>query len=152
MKESSVQPKGAGGWLLFLCIILTVLTPLGILAGMSGAVALMDETKDLYPTFSDTVILMTLPRFVLVCLSIRAGVLLWKEEPGAVAKAQTFLIAYVAYSIALICVAYVGDLPPAARDLVRNAYGVSALQVLFFATVWHQYLSRSARVRNTFRP
>ena len=149
--DPSRQLRAVGGWLLFLCIILTIFTPIGLLSCFREAAALSNETKDGFPTFSNAVMWAALPNLVLSILSFRAGVLLWKRKSGAVSNAQTFLVVYMAYFMALVCIAYTGDLPPVAQEAVRNDYGVSALRAVVFGTFWHQYLRRSTRVRNTFR-
>lgn len=142
--------RGVGGWLLFLCISLTVLAPLAILSGLSIEMELAQQIKVQYPTFSTALMYASLFRLVLVYLSIRAGVLLWKKKIGAVSKAQTFLVTYAAYSLLLICLPYFGDLPLGPQETVRNAFGISAMRTMVYAIVWHLYLTRSVRVRNTF--
>lgn len=142
--------RGVGGWLLFLCISLTVLAPLAILSGLNLEVEFAQQITGQYPTFASALMYVTLFRLVLVYLSIRAGVLLWKKKAGAVSKAQTFLVTYAAYSLLLICLPYFGDLPPGPQEIVRNAFGISAMRTLVYTIVWHQYLTRSVRVRNTY--
>jgi uncharacterized protein DUF2569 len=144
------SPRGVGGWLLFFCFVLTIFTPVRLLMGMGAAGKLSDQTKSLYPNFSNAVLIGALVCLVLVVMSIRAGVLLWREKKEAVAVAQRFLVWLVVYSTASIGLAYVGNLPAAAQVVIRNAYFAAAVQTLVFALVWHQYLSRSKRVANTF--
>ena len=144
--------KGIGGWLLFLCIALTVLTPFGLLAELSSAIDLSAQLKNSYPRFSSVVFLAALPKLLLVIFSFYAGVSLWRVKQHAVVKAQWFLISYAAFSLLHIMTAFLGDLPADIRQNVVNAYGIGALRVLAFSVVWHQYLRRSERVANTYSP
>ena len=144
-------PKGVGGWLLLLCVSLTIFTPLGLLSGASAAINLSDLVKNSYPTFSLIVLLSALPRLLLAIFSVYAGISLWREKSKAVARSRWFLICYAAYFLLNPVTAFIGDLPADFRQQVLNADGVSALRVFVYAVVWHQYLSRSTRVANTYQ-
>ncbi len=159
--------RGVGGWLLFLCLKLTVLLPLGMLY----ALAILASTIASLP--KDTVIISAVIANIviglgIVALSIYAGISLWSIRPGAVRLAKAYLIAHLMYTIALAFECII-----AMPLLLSSATGSSSPDVggqLFFQlsmslvaiqiavsgvahfTIWYLYLCKSKRVRATYSP
>lgn len=139
MQARGGVPSGVGGWLLVLCIILTIVVPADIayqtiLALRSG------------PSLSGFVFILV--SWCLAIFSLTAGLLLWRARPGAVTTAKLFLLTQVAFAV----VVYVNNLlasshsPESAQDLA-----LAILPVPFsFAIIWYSYLSKSRRVQATY--
>ena len=123
---------GVRGWLLFLCVSLTILSPLGSL--ILTPVGLLPGNKT---TIAILLILVN-------AFSIYAGVELWKRRPGAVAIAKAFLIVNVIFQLWLgYRISLLPDFQPIGYVRILFSTGI------FFA-VWYSYLTWSKRVEATY--
>jgi hypothetical protein len=120
-----------GGWLLFLCIGLTIFSPLRILT---------DVTKELQIGASNAVAL----DFIQICLSITVGVMLWTRNSYAVTAAKIYLGALLALHVAIIALVVYADTPLQPDEATAFA------QTIAFSLIWLAYLQFSKRVRLTF--
>ena len=166
---------GVKGWLWWLCVILTVVTPLATIAvlfhgwnGFSNTVVVYSALPGPFnfnsPSFTSSTphpdgifsplsILMWLQTFGLMVLglwSVRAGLALWGTNTGAVIIAKNYFIAVLVYSIGI---SVLGSQMANSDDLM--SIGLNPIQqatggIIAFA-VWFTYLSKSLRVRSTFR-
>ena len=114
---------GVGGWLLFLCIWVTILWPLFTFAGVHR----MSE-QWMY-LFSG-----------LIVFAIVSGVFLWRAIPTGLVLVRTFLFTILALNLLSIV-----SSGPAHPDLVPDALLQSAIPV-----AWLIYLHHSKRVRATY--
>jgi hypothetical protein len=142
--------KGVRGWLLFLCVILTFLTPLSLLAAIGKGEAFADSIRARFPAYATIVTMSEFANFGFFCYSINVGVSLWRTKKGAVIKAQTFLIAYVAFAVLRVFMPYLGDLTVDIRGKIVDIYIWNSFRVFIPVVIWHQYLARSVRVKDTF--
>jgi hypothetical protein len=138
--------KGVGGWLLFLCVMLTVVNPLLIgitLANEIYTVVQREYVEDwLWRLVWAEMILGSL----VILFGVYAGMALWKVRPHAVQFALTYIVILPLYVIALEVVAIV--VVPNATALSFD--GVAIGRSLVGAIIWMAYLQRSVRVRNTY--
>ena len=133
---------GVGGWLLFLCISLTIASPLWqahlalkILPGLIST-----EHVDLNTLFRRVILFVTYS--ALSGFSCAAGIMLWSENPKGPTVARAYLITSVVSVISIysVCMLLGADL-----NLMKVAF-----QRLVYACTWYSYLVASTRVRLTY--
>jgi hypothetical protein len=125
---SSLQ--GVRGWLLFLCVILTIWNPLSVLAeiGKQGRTIATASTLE----------------WCLIALSaygVYAGVSLWRVAIGAVRKAQLYF--YISVFVAVVFTAIA---------LLSGSYNQALSNIVSIAgcSAWLAYLGDSKRVMATY--
>lgn len=158
LKRPALAGKTAGaphgervhGWLLLLCLVLTVIGPL-ISAGLA-----VGEYRQLAPHFSNSRGLQVATLFSIaitacsVAFGIYAGLRLWSVKPRAVGVAKAaLLVGLVAEILATTVQTAFGPASPAEGRLF---YEVMARLVpgLIFFTACFGYLNKSARVEATY--
>jgi hypothetical protein len=146
----SAGQKQVGGWLLVLCLLLTIVNPvlsIAFLYLMFSIVA--DFPKMVAPAV--LVIIVTAP---LTCYSVYAGVALWKIKPGATATARNYLMTVLFCSIAGTAISFLRLIFSSS-----NLRGVEAtftfsligtILTIISVSIWHSYLNRSRRVGETY--
>jgi len=117
------RPHGVGGWLLFLCIWLTIIGPLFSFAQLSASAA-----SDIQWNWSVAVILF----------SLVSGILLWTERPVGWRFANVF---FWSTSGAAWLFVFLSSSP----EHIAQAIGTS-----IHGAFWLSYLNKSTRVSNTF--
>jgi len=143
--------KGVKGWLLILCLNITILDPLTMLLTVF---LVTDATK---PYFGDHPELFRLClasgicRVALAVFSVYAGLALWRIAPGAISVAKKYLLAVLLYSL-------VASSLPVIVGIPRESYQEFAGQTVFnsfltmgYAVAWYVYLQRSKRVKATYQ-
>ena len=139
------EPRGVRGWLLLLCLGLTVFGPVRWLAEM------LLSPQERQPWYDDLTLALYLNSLVgvgLLVFGMTAGVFLWRVRPGAVLLAKVFLSVQAIYALVWLALSFRLELPGATlEELVLLRFGISSLA--FFA-VWFTYLHRSRRVNNTY--
>jgi len=117
-------PEGIGGWLLLQCIVLTILGPFGYL----GVIVSTPATP------------FRILAVILFAFSLVAGILLWRREQHAISLVQVYwILTWISFPIVARINGY------SAAEAFRIA-----LVGLIPVVIWVPYLSRSARVRNTY--
>lgn len=142
---------GVKGWLLFLCIILTIISPIFSLGHLEMAWRESGPLFGAYPHLKDAVVIETLCMVALMAYSIYAGFSLWSVKLGAVKVAKNYLLAWLIYSIATPFV-FVGiaDLPSVFKnEILEEGIKNVVISILTFV-IWFTYLHRSMRVRATY--
>ena len=140
--SSVAPPSGVMGWLLFLCLSLTILGPL-----VQGRIAwtALTNLATTPVTSNGTVLRLSTVGAIyagLTAFSICAGLLLWLEEPRAVSVAKAYLLIAPTLVIPLYAILTLAGLKV---NLVRVVFGR-----LVYSIVWYTYLSTSKRVRETY--
>lgn len=122
---------GVRGWLLFLCISLTIIYPL------FGIVDIMFAFELLHP-------LVVLIESSMIAASIYAGCSLWSIKPKAVKVAKGYLL------VALVF----GFISAAIQSSTNMTFGremfEAAFKGLIYVLIWYPYLIYSKRVRATY--
>lgn len=163
--EPRTQPQelsGVGGWLLFLCVSLTIINPLGIFAATADLLRVWPMVP--YPgRMALTILLMT----ALGIWSLIAGIQLWTGNPAGVRMTRWLLWTLPMWALLEALLGFVYAQAPLVADpyelelrrrlgLDRPDYGpaLAALGVAFSAVIsaviWTAYLNRSVRVANTY--
>jgi hypothetical protein len=147
---SDLEP-GVKGWLKFLCISLTILSPLvalGVLGKEWG------DTKQYFynwPSLKTAVVTEIWLTAALVSYGVFAGYRLCTLHPLAVTTAKRFLwlqcVGVVAISALVIVIA---DLPDVGRNAMMEESFKSAFRTFINSAIWLAFLSKSKRVKVTY--
>jgi hypothetical protein len=142
--------KGVQGWLLLLCISLTILDPLSILTNLFVATDAAKSQFERHPEFFTFMLISGVCRIALMVFSIYAGISLWKIVPGAVAVARKYLQALLFYAVFAVFLPRIVGLP---EDVYRDLAAANLLNSLLtigYVAAWFLYLTRSKRVKTTY--
>jgi hypothetical protein len=126
-----------GGWLLILCRLLLVYQPLSLAVTTSAALASLS-------TRGPGLLVAIAIRVVVTALTVAAGLALTNRQPGAVGLAKVALVLSAACDIFIYTTPYFPNNRPPGDTPIYVAVSLA------YHTVWLVYLSRSARVRNTY--
>ena len=140
------KPSGVGGWLLLLCVGMTVILPLISVFALLMAVVAVSLGGSLPGDALPILVIET----VVDVLGFVAGVLLWRKRPFGVPLACFWLWLRMFVSILGL---WLGAGMRGLFDegwLVLLAGLAWSLAWALFAVVWYFYLQRSRRVRNTY--
>lgn len=130
-------PSGAGGWLLFYCISLTVLAPALVSLGYYFAIRL----RGINPEIS-----LGIAR---VLYGIVVGIFLWLRRPVALALLRIYFIMVAAEILLLMLEAVSMSLRIHASVFLSSRF--SSLMISAGITLlWFIYFHRSVRVKNTY--
>ena len=148
---SEVQPKykGVGGWLLLLCLTLTIFRPLFTLIGLVSALNTASLLSTQFPSFFTFVVIDTILSVGLMCFSIYAGVALWTVKSGAVKIAKTYLLVFIAYAVIENFLLFTVGLP-SQSDIVLEEGIKQIIRSAAYFFVWYAYLTKSERVKATY--
>jgi heme/copper-type cytochrome/quinol oxidase subunit 4 len=131
-------PQGVGGWLLFFCIVLTVISPLlvtgQVLAGLSrtrfNGGYLIDVVRVVY--------------------GIVVGISLWMRRSGAI----NLLRIYFGILIVTVVVVALSFIQASLRigwtPALLSSRFTPGLQLVGYTILWFAYFRKSQRVRNTY--
>ena len=131
------SPAGVGGWLLILCRLLLVYQPVSLAVTTSAALASL-------PTRGPGLLVAIAIRVVVTAITVAAGLALTNRQPGAVGLAKVALILSASCDVFIYSTPYFPNNRPPGDTPVYIAVSLA------YHTVWLVYLSRSARVRNTY--
>ena len=122
--------SGVRGWLLFLCIVLVIFFPIGVLLELRAVWLRMLAM----PEVQFGVVLVIAVDTAMLGLAIAAGLLLYRRQPIGVRLAQIFFL--LRLLIAIVAA-------------VENRTAESALAITV-SIAWLIYLSKSERVQLTY--
>jgi len=135
---STRKPCGIGGWLAFLCVSLTVISPL---VWFGEAVSFFQK---------DYVVLgfMALGMGV---NSLSTGIYLWRKDPSAIKWVKEYLFVNTVVSVIISFAGTSGSLddPHVLGFAIGQAIGVLVAGSIV-AAIWWLYLNKSVRVKNTY--
>lgn len=142
---------GVKGWLLFLCIILTIFIPL------LRSTTLVNEIREEvgYRSFHNIgeMRLVILDSFLvswLIIFSLLSGVWLWLRKKNAVKMAKAFTLSCIAYGLVTFTYPLIGGFSDYTNTfLLFFLLKDFAFSFLFFG-LWFAYLCRSKRVEATY--
>jgi hypothetical protein len=146
--ESRLQ--GVRGWLLVLCLYLTVIVPLLAVLGLVGAWQAAARS----PTLQNALIYESILELALAGFALYAGVMLYQQRPNAVAIAKIYFITMLTLGMLSLGIVLVGAVwqlsDQALSSQLRGPAVFAAVRQIVFAVAWLLYLERSRRVRATF--
>lgn len=141
---------GVRGWLLLLCLVLTLGTPIGTFYNLFSSYRESVEYFYLFPGLERLFYIDGLLSLALIILSIRAGIALWTLKPGAVKTAKNYLLIFLIYTVIAILLPFTAGLPAEVNEIMIPEVIVSTLQSVIFFGVWYSYLKVSKRVKATY--
>jgi hypothetical protein len=140
-----------GGWLLLLCVLLTILGPLAtaysLVAGYAQLQGLFEETPGLSTFYNMNFVL----NIGLGLFSLWAGFSLWTKMAGAVERAKKYLLARVAYTVILYFLPAMSGLPEEMSTGIQNEILAASTFSFIYIAIWYLYLTKSKRVRETYQ-
>jgi hypothetical protein len=145
-------PKGVGGWLLFFCVGLTVLSPLLTLGQM---VVTWEQSTAAFPSFpsiKSVLIWENLGSTVLLVYGLIVGYMVWSGSPRGRELAKRYLLIrlFGFVGIEVIALLMMSGLPSKmVEEGVAAALANGTATAIFFL-LWWLYFTRSKRVRNTY--
>ena len=142
--------KGVKGWLLLLCISMTILDPGAILFNLILVTDVIRPLFEQYPAFLRLLLINGACGIGLAVFSIYAGISLWKALPHAVPVAKRYLMSVFAYSIISIYLPRLVGIPEGLSESTSKNTLFNSLTVMMYTTLWYLYLKYSRRVRATF--
>jgi hypothetical protein len=124
------------GWLLLLCILLTVWNP--------AALALVAASRVETGTASTLALMLLAVRLVVTGVGVAAGFALWHKRAGAVTLAKASLLLSALEGAGRLSTRLgLSDAPPGTRLPL-------ALALVVYTAAWYLYLEKSRRVRATY--
>ena len=148
--DTNTKYKGVAGWLMLLCVGLTILGPLRSL------VTLVQGYNESSPHFERIPGLRTLATIdiplslALISFSIYAGLRLWQIKPGAVQTAKKFYICMLAYTAISVTLPFMVELPQQATSAMQGEALKEIIQSAVSVGIWYFYLRVSKRVKATY--
>lgn len=150
---SSLPPKlkGVKGWLLFLCIWLTVLMPLFALGQLYLEWIEAEPYFEQIPSLKSVVVLEIFGLIGLHAFGIYAGFALWSVKLHAVNIAKSFFLTLLAYAfVSPFVFAGVSGLPSEVVSAIKTEGIGQAIKAIMAFAVWFTYLYKSKRVQATY--
>ena len=150
LKNQKSRKCGVRGWLLVLCIILTIVSPL------IGFYNLVTSFKELSPFFilyrglRNTVYIHGFLNVIVIILTIRAGIALWTIKQNAVKIAKNYFWIGLVYSVVVGILPFFAGLPAETNAAMVPELIRELAQALIFFSVWYTYLCKSERVKSTY--
>jgi hypothetical protein len=154
-EESDARPvdleyRKVDGWLLFLCISLTILTPLfggyNLVTGFLGTY----QYFDYMPVLKVVVYFDSFAGILITLLSIWTGLGLWSKRENCVPAAKKFMFILLGYSLISASLPYIVGFAEEAVKAMIPATIKSVVQSLVYFGIWFTYLSLSERVKQTY--
>ena len=146
-----VRYDSVRGWLLLLCIGLTVISPaFGVLNGLGTLGLVATEASELTAMGVAYLVMEAVISFAFVGFALYAGVSLWRIRPGALNLAKLFFVMVLVVSIAELLILVVLDIPQFYEDILMPMAIVFAIRAFIFCIIWFNYLNKSKRVLATY--
>jgi hypothetical protein len=137
---NSNGPRGVGGWLLLLCVLLTVVLPANVLYGTVRSLAYRPD---------GVVLVINAANIGVALLSLMAGIMLWRVQKNAVKVTKIFLGLNPLHALGVFCLIATSNHLIFPRLLVSLALRILTVPLLI-SLAWYWYLLASQRVRNTY--
>ena len=158
MSKTTDELHGVQGWLLLLCVSLTVLTPLFWFRDLVSIVGEILRAPGPVPSFINSqrdkyvMIALVVVNTAFTFISVNVGMALWRVRPGAVQAARKWLGVLALVKIPLLIiplVPQVATLDPNPSFIVSSLCLLTGLQGLV-SLAWRDYLASSRRVAATY--
>jgi hypothetical protein len=138
------------GWLLFLCVALTIVGPLFAIAYLLKSFVHQSAHFERFPGLRVLMVADAAMIGMLTALSMHVGIGLWRVRPGAVRAAKRYLLLSLGYLAFVAVVPFVVGLPHEAYPATMQQTVADTLKAGIPVAIWYVYLSRSKRVKATY--
>ncbi len=143
--------SGVHGWLLVLCLMLTVVGPLISSVLMANDYAALAPYFPSYRGLQAAIYISIAIKASLVVYSVYAGLRLWSIRPGAVGTAKHALLFGLAANAVTITLKLAAGPTSIADGRLLHEVTMRLIPSLIFFTVWFAYLNKSTRVQVTYQ-
>lgn len=148
-------PRGIKGWLLLLCLNLTIFIPASSIYEVNCIFDLFNSTKNkiLLFMFKPLLLYNIIIVVSMVCLAIfsfYAGLRLWEVKPRAVKIAKTFLIMQLSLTSIIVIIGPFMTLPLGGNENILRDIMQRLIPSLLNFSLWYLYLGYSRRVFTTY--
>ncbi|MBP6941325.1 MAG: DUF2569 family protein [Syntrophorhabdaceae bacterium] len=150
MNSTNTQYKGVKGWLLLLCVCLTVLDPFSAFMTLIAATNAAKPHFDRYPELFRLVLIGGICSTFLIVFSIYAGLSLWRVVPNAVTTAKRYFISAFIYALFSMFLPVIVGVSEKAFPEFSQGASINNVIVILYLAIWYLYLMRSKRVRATY--
>lgn len=142
--------RDVGGWLLLLCVVLTIISPARALYNMITSYHDVSPLFNQFPRLLPLIIIDYVLSATLMIFSINAGSALWNIKPKAVRTAKNYLFMHLGYTMIAAFIPFSVGYPSSVNQVLISEVTGSTMQALFFFGIWYSYLSFSKRVKATY--
>src|SRR5215831_16442532 len=143
-QQAPTEYTGVGGWLMFFCIVLVIISPLLTLINITNGFIAASRVADRLSGFMTAATIDSILAIIIMALSIFAGISLWSVRPNAVRIAKAYLIVVLVYAVIEVPL-YMSALPSAASDRFMTKGMIIVLRTIAYVALWYSYLSKSKR-------
>lgn len=152
MSPGAVSPrrKGVAGWLLLLCVSLTIINPLLSLADALATLQFWSAHTEESHALSRMLVAGVLMESALACFSLYAGFGLWGVSRGAVKMAKAYLLAHLAYAVVTFLLPLTAGLSTPDSLIMLRLGERWLLRSLIYVIICYAYLTKSERVEATY--
>lgn len=149
---AATGPKGVGGWLVFFCVVLTILGPLHFLAQISIAWKQFPPVFAQFPNLKTAIMWEQAGLIALLIYGFIVGCMIWNGNPRGREIAKKFLLIrlFGFIGIEFITVVIMRELPSQVVASVIDGVAVAVFVNLISFLIWWLYFKKSKRVRNTY--
>lgn len=150
------ESTGVKGWLLLLCINLTIFIPAASLYEANCTLEIFNSVRNkiLLSLFKGLLlynVLLVVSMVFLTFSSFYAGLRLWKVRHNAVRTAKAFFITQLSLIVIITITRPMVDYPLGGHGLILSDLMKRLIPALLNFGLWYLYLSYSKRVSHTFR-
>lgn len=143
---------GVGGWLLFFCISLTILSPVATAISLIYSFSQTGAYFNIYPGLKAISIADVFLSAALMTFSVYAGATLWRKRPNAVRIAKSYLFAFLGYTAIAAVLPFMAGLPSSANETLIGEAVKGLVRGFLAFGIWYSYLNNSKRVKATYPP
>lgn len=142
--------RGVRGWLLLLCLGLTVGAPLFTVVSLVRSYRELSPHLPQFPGLTFLLLIDAVLSLGITAYAIYAGLGLWQIRPGAVATAKRYFLWLLVYHGIAAVLPFTAGLPAEANRAMLQEVGRNILRGVVSVAVWYSYLGRSRRVKATY--
>jgi len=135
--QADKMPRGVGGWLLLLCLLLLVGQPINLAIGAARALGSL-------PMRGLPLALTMMGQLMVAGIGVGAGLALLGSRRGAATFAKGSLLLSAGMDL------FVYSTPFVPNNRLPGTTPLFVIASLTYYAIWIAYLSRSKRVQNTF--
>jgi hypothetical protein len=150
MNGIETQLKGVKGWLLLLCICLTVLDPVAIFFNLMMATNIARPLFEEQPSLMRLMLVNGVCSIILILLSVHAGISLWRTHPRGVRYGKRYLVFASAYSLVSLYLPRLLGVPDQEQQTISAVSTLNTFITIVYMAAWYGYLTWSKRVALTF--
>lgn len=149
---ASVGPKGVGGWLVFFCIGLTILSPLLVLGQMVSTWKASEGAFGEFPEIKTAMLWENFGSIMLLIYGFIVGCIIWSGNPQGRSIARQFLLIrlFGFIGIELSTLLMMSGLPSNIVAGGVRGVGGAVFNAGIYFLVWWSYFKKSKRVKNTY--